>query len=157
MNKSTTFLLDSNGKEFEKVIRKTSNFLKLHGVADDAIKKQIMIVKELFIICLDYSGFESPQQKMTVQIDISKDKITAEVSNQINGVQSKKLEKLDKAIQFIRGYQDPFEAYLKLKAITCNGSSELALAKLAYEGQTTIDFFVDEDNILNMSAVVTMN
>jgi hypothetical protein len=157
MKKSITFLLDSNGNEVKKVREKTSEFLKLHGVADEAIKKQMMIVKELVKTCVQYSGFKSPQQKMTVQLHIHKDKITAEVSNSINGIQKKKLEKLDKTIQFIRGYQDPFEAYLKLKAISGNGSNELALAKLACEGKTIIDFFVSEDNIMNMSAVGTIN
>ena len=157
MKKSIAFTLDSNGNEIEKYRGKISEFLKLHGVSDEVIEKQIMIVKELLKSCVRYSGFKVKQQKMTVQIHIRKNKITVEVSNPINGIQNKKLERLDKTIQFIRGYQDPFEAYLKLKAISGNRSNELALAKLAYEGKTVLDFFVGEDNIMNMSAIGTIN
>jgi hypothetical protein len=157
MKKSLTLLFYSNGNEFEQAMGKTSEFLTAHGVADEAIKKQILIIKELITICMQYSSLKAPQQQMTVHIDISKDRITAEVSNPIHGLQSKKLEKLDKTIQFIRGHQDPFEAYLKLKAISGNRSDELALAKLASESKTMIDFFVSDENILNMSAVVPIN
>jgi hypothetical protein len=31
------------------------------------------------------------------------------------------------------------------------------LAKLAYEGRTIVDFFVSEQNVMNMSAVRTIN
>jgi hypothetical protein len=136
MNKSITFFLISNGNEIEKVRVKTSKFLKSYGLSDNIVREQIMIVKEFHI---------------------SRDKITVEVSHPINGTQNEQLEELDKTIQFIRGYQDPFEALLKLKVASGNGSNRLALANLAYEGKTTLDFFVSEDNLMNMSAVRTIN
>jgi hypothetical protein len=157
MKKFITFFLISNGNENEQIRAKTSNFLKSHGLPDKIVQEQIMIVKELLNICGQYAGFESPQGKITVQIHISRDKITVEVSHPINGIQNKQLEELDKTIQFIRGYQDPYEAFLKLKVASDNGSNRLALAKLAYEGKTTLDFFVSEDNIMNMSAVRAIN
>jgi hypothetical protein len=157
MNKSITFFLISNGNEIEKVRVKTSKFLKSYGLSDNIVREQIMIVKELLNICVQYFGLKSPQRKITVQIHISRDKITVEVSHPINGTQNEQLEELDKTIQFIRGYQDPFEALLKLKVASGNGSNRLALANLAYEGKTTLDFFVSEDNLMNMSAVRTIN
>jgi hypothetical protein len=157
MKKSITFFLNSNGKEVTKVREKASNFLKLHGLSDKTLQEQIIIIKELLKTCRKYSGFNSPQGKMTVQIHINRNKIIVEVSNPINDVKNKQLQELDKIIQFIRGYQDPFEAFLKLKAASSNGSDGLVLAKLAYEGKTTIDFFVSEDNIMNMSAVRMIN
>lgn len=136
---------------------KTSCFLKSHGFPDKAIHEQIMIVEGLLKICMQYSGFKSSQEKMRVQIHISRDKITFEVSSPINGIQKKQLEELDKTIQFIHGYQDPLEAVLKFKEASGNGSNGLALAKLAYEGKATLDFFVSEENIINMSAIRTIN
>lgn len=136
---------------------KTSSFLKSHGFSDKAIHEQIMIVEGLLKICMQYSGFKSSQEKMRVQIHISRDKITFEVSSPINGIQKKQLEELDKIIQFIHGYQDPFEAVLKFKEASGIGSKGLALAKLAYEGKATLDFFVSEENIINMSAIRTIN
>jgi hypothetical protein len=69
-----------------------------------------------------------------------------------------RLEELDRAIQFIRGYQDPFEAYMVMKKMSPkqkrHGEAEgLGLAEIAYEGNATLDFFISEDNILNLSAV----
>ena len=155
MKKSIIFFLNSN--ETEIISEKTSYFLKSHGFTEKAVHEQIMIVKELLKICMQYSGFKSSQEKMRVQIHISSDKITFEVSSPINGIEKKQLEELDKTIQFIHGYQDPFEAFLKFKEASGNGSKGLALAKLAHEGKATLDFYVSEDNIINMSAIRMIN
>ena len=157
MKKSIIFSMNSNRNEIEIASEKTSHFLKSHGFSHKAVREQIMIVEELIKTCMQYSGIRSLQNKVRVQIEVSKDKIIFEVSSPINGIPKKQLEELDKTIQFIHGYQDPFEAYLKLKAKSGNGSNGLALAKLSHEGKTTIDFFVSEDNIINMSAVRRIN
>jgi hypothetical protein len=157
MKKSIMFFLTSNRNEIEIASEKTSYFLKSHGLPHKAVREQIMVVEELLKTCMQYSGFRSSQEKMRVQIEVSKDKIIFEVSSPINGVPKRQLEELDKTIQFIHGYQDPFEAFLKLKAASSNGSNGLTLAKLSHEGNTTIDFFVGEDNIINLSAVKSIN
>ena len=131
MKKSITFFLNSNGNENEQVRAKTSNFLKSHSLSDKIVQEQIMIVKELLNICGQYTGIKSPQGKITVQIHISRDKITVEVSHPINGIQNKQLEKLDKTIQFIRGYQDPYEAFLKLKTLIKKSSFKYWIKKIA--------------------------
>ena len=69
-----------------------------------------------------------------------------------------RLKKLDDTIQWIRGYQSPFEAYVeKLKQVSAQpyapGESGLGLARIAYEGQCVLDFYVDETDVLAMSAV----
>ena len=164
MKKSIIFFLDSNNYEIEMARGKTSYFLKSHGFPDKAVHEQIMILEELLKICMQYSGFKSSQENMRVQIHINRDKITFEVSSPINGIEKKQLEELDKTIQFIHGYQDPFEAFLKLKEASgngykglANGSKGLAMAKLAHEGKATLDFYVSEDNIINMSAIRRIN
>jgi len=67
------------------------------------------------------------------------------------------LRRLDETIQWIRGYQSPFEAYVeKLKEVSTGenqGESGLGLVRIAYEGQSILDFYVDEQNMLAMSAV----
>ena len=157
MNKSILFSLNSNNDEIEIVSEKTSYFLKSHGFSDEEVQEQIIILEELLKTCMQYSGCRSSHEKMRIQIYVSSDKITFEVSSPISGIQKKQLEELDKIIQFIHGYQDPFEAFLKLKGTSGNGSKGLALAKLAYESKATLDFFVSEDNIINMSAIRTIN
>jgi hypothetical protein len=157
MKKFIIFFLNSNINEIEIASEKTSFFLKSYGLPHNEVREQVMIVEELLKTCMQYSSFGSSQEKMRVQIEVSKDKIIFEVSSPINGIQKRQLEELDKTIQFIHGYQDPFEAFLKLKAASGNGSNGLALAKLSHEGKTTIDFFVGEDNIINIVAVRSKN
>jgi len=68
------------------------------------------------------------------------------------------LSKLDKTIQWIRGYQDPFEAYIeRIKEVSKKPlndmESGIGLVRIAYEGNALIDFFVAENNMLNVSVV----
>ena len=66
---------------------------------------------------------------------------------------SDRLKELDKTIQFIRGYQDPYEAYsIRLADVTANPFkaevNDLDLVKIACEGGAILDFFINEDNFL---------
>ena len=68
------------------------------------------------------------------------------------------LRKLDKTLQWIRGFQDPFQAYVeRIKQISRkpfdDEISGLGLVRIAYEGNAILDFFLSEDNQLNVSAV----
>jgi hypothetical protein len=81
-----------------------------------------------------------------------------EVKNQIKDSELEHLRRLDAKIQWIRGYQNPFEAYVeKLKEISnktlAEGESGLGLVRIAYEGQSILDFYVNENNLLAVSAV----
>jgi hypothetical protein len=149
--------LNSNGAGIEQASEKTAEFLNSQGFPGKIVHEQIIILNKLYKICLRYSSCKSHQRNMTVRIIIQGDKIIIEVSYPIIDIQNKQLEELDKTIQFIRGFQDPFEAYTKLKTDFKNGSNGIALAKLAYEGRTIVDFFVSEQNVMNMSAVRTIN
>jgi hypothetical protein len=72
-----------------------------------------------------------------------------------------KLKELDKTIQFIRGYQNPFEAYMlkrkeASKSSSCDVTNSLGLARIAYEENAMLDFFISEDNDLFLSAVSSL-
>jgi hypothetical protein len=61
-------------------------------------------------------------------------------------------------VQWIRGHQNPFEAYMtRLQEVSGQAldhpESGLGLVRIAYEGQALRDFFVDDQNILAVSAV----
>ena len=56
------------------------------------------------------------------------------------------------------GYQNPFEAYIeKLKEVAVqpqgNGESGIGIVRIAYEGQSIIDFYINEKGIISVSAV----
>ena len=162
MKKTMEFSLRSNGGEIQKLEQKSSNFLKYHGYSDDTIQDQIMILRELIISGKKFddlgpSGFET-----TVQLHIEDNTITVEVKKLVCESAYGMLADLDKTIQWIRGYQDPLEQYM-INLSESSGASHLAgtnglgLARIAYEADAIIDFYVSEDNILNLSAVSNLN
>ncbi len=161
MEKSIKFNLKPNGNEIEKVKEKSCNFLKSHGFPDNTVQEHTMILKELVNTCLKYANSKKPEKKMTIQIHISEKNITVEVSNPIDEIDNNHLKELDKTIQFIRGYQDPFEALIRMKEMSknshFNGFDGTGLARIAYEGKTLLDFFVSDDKIMNMSAVKSID
>ena len=158
IKKTMEFSLKSNGGEIEKLERKSSNFLKYHGYSDDTIQAQIMILKELIISGKKFDGLRPSKFEMSVQLHIEDNTITVEVKQSVCESAYGKLEELDKTIQWIRGYQDPLEHYMinlaeTSGASTIAGTNGLRLAIIAREADAMIDFYVSEDNVLNLSAV----
>lgn len=81
-----------------------------------------------------------------------------EVKSPVEDTCSENLRKLEKAIQFIRGYQDPFEAYFLLASKAGNYNyykdiNGLEFFRIVCEGQAILDFYVRDENILHQSAV----
>jgi hypothetical protein len=71
------------------------------------------------------------------------------------------LKKLDQTIQWIRGYQNPFQAYVeRMKEVSVKAlddlESGLGLVRIAYEGKCILDFFVNEENMLAVSALLPL-
>ena len=158
MKKTIKFTLKPKSYEVEKLIRKCSNFLKSNGILDDTVQSQVMVVRELVKNGLKYGVVNKLENWITVQIHINKSQIVVEVMNPINETNLHKLKELDETIQWIRGYQDPYQAYiLRLKEASgksINGKANgLNLARIAYKANAILDFFVSEDNILNLLAV----
>jgi len=98
---------------------------------------------------------------LTVEINVKNESIIIEVFNPIDKSSIKNLSKLDKTIQWIRGFQDPFEAYIeRLKDVSKkplhDKESGIGLVRIAYEGNALLDFFVSDNNILNVSAIANL-
>ncbi len=94
-----------------------------------------------------------------MNVSISSHTITIEVSNPVNEVAYQYLDTLDKTIQWIRGFQDPFQAYIDmLKEVSrrpmSDDNSGLGLVRVAYEGDAILDFYVSDEGILNVSAIM---
>ena len=120
-----------------------------------------MILSELVENSIKYGDFKGSKSKIFILMDIGKDFITIEVNNPVDPKRANHLQRLDKTIQWIRGYQDSFQAYIeKLKEISRkpleDEESGLGLARIAYEGKAILDFFV-MDNVLNVSAISKYN
>ena len=158
MDTSMNFSLHPKDEDIEKAGIKGSSFFKDHGLPDNTIQVQVMILRELIKNSIKYGKFTPSNNKVRVNIQIVNNTISMEVMNPVDESCHTRLEELDRTIQFIRGYQDPFEAYtvmqkMKPKHTSCGEDGGIGLAGIAYEGNATLDFFVSEDNILNLSAV----
>ena len=132
-------------------------FLSDHGLDADQAYALSMTAQELLENAIKYGGFSNPSQRVELLITMDDRVVTIEVKAPAHR-DPVKLRKLDESIQWIRGYQSPFEAYVeKLKQVSAQpyapGESGLGLARIAYEGQCVLDFYVDETDVLAMSAV----
>ena len=158
MEKSMNLVVRPRWNEVEKVRGKTSQFLGSHGLSKDTINGITMVISELIENGIKYGSFALPENTVTANVHIGENIITVEVIHPIDEAAYPHLKNLDKMIQWIRGYQDPFEAFVeRLKEVSKrplgDEESGLGLVRIAYEGRAILDFFVNEQNVLNVSAV----
>ncbi len=149
--------LPPDWNQIEKIRIAGQGFLETHGFQRDLIHSLIMILSELLENSIKYGNFEKSSTEINISLDISKCIVTIEVNNPIDKRSADHLKRLDQTIQWIRGYQDSFQAYVeKLREISKkplhDEESGLGLTRIAYEGKAILDFFV-LDNMLNVSAI----
>ena len=158
MKKSIEFKVKPDWDEIEKVRNESADFLQSHKLSDNAIHSLSMIISELIENGLKYGDFKNGKNKVAVIINVGNNEVTVEVVNPVDESAYENLSRLDKTIQWIRGYQDPFEAYIeRIKEVSKKPlhdmESGIGLVRIAYEGNGLLDFFVAENNMLNVSAV----
>jgi hypothetical protein len=144
--------------EFDSVREKSLDFLRRNEIGGDASIAVAMVVCELVENAAKYGTFRRDSDAIDVAVALSAAAITIEISNPLGPHQACHVARLDAMVQWIRGFQDPFEAYLeRLKEVSSQtldfNESGLGLVRIAYEGQAVLDFFVKEQNILAVSAV----
>ena len=158
MKRSVRLALEAKWDEIEKIRNKSSRFLESHGLSSDTVQALTMVISELIENSMKYGKFTPPKNEVIVDIQVDEDMVIAEIINPIDETAYKHLKELDKTIQWIRGYQDPFQAYSeRLKKVSkkplSDEESGLGLTRIAYEGKAILDFFLGEDDLLNVSAV----
>lgn len=158
MKRSIKLEIEPKWHEIEKIRTKCNQFFNSNGLSSDDVHALTMIISELIENGIKYGNFKLPGNNVIVEIGVADKSVTVEVVNPVDDNAYDHLEKLDKTIQWIRGYQDPFEAFVeKLKEVSKkpldDEESGLGLVRIAYEGKAILDFFVSEDGFLNVSAV----
>lgn len=158
MERSMELTLPANWDDIERARNQSSSFFSCHNLHNDSIEALTMIVSELIENSIKYGSFSNQNDKIILSISFYGSDITIEVVNPIDEKVYTHLRRLDKTIQWIRGYQDSFEAYVnKMEEISKrplnDEESGLGLVRIAYEGKAIIDFYVSEENLLNVSAI----
>ncbi len=161
MNDKVKIEIKPRWEEIAGISDASASFLRSHGVPADQVETFAMVVVELVENGLKYGAFHDPQSRVTVHVQIAGGSVIVEVTNPFEESTHPHLQRLDRMIQWIRGYQDPFEAYVeRLKQVAgkplADEESGLGLARIAYEGRAILDFFTD-GYLLNVSAISGYN
>jgi hypothetical protein len=132
-------------------------FLQGNGLDRDATYGMCMVARELLENAVKYGRYDGGGPAIDLSVEVSASEVTVEVKSPV-GVGSEDLREFDRTIQWIRGFQDPFESYverLKLASAHAFGAERggLGLTRIAYEGGSVLDFYVDASNTLAVSAV----
>jgi hypothetical protein len=144
-------------EEIDALGARCLEFLQREGVDPDAGNALAMVVCELAENATKYGHFNGDKEIVKVSLAVERSFVTVTVSNPVTDGETDSLEILDNTIQWIRGFHDPFQAYLeRLRDVSTqslfSSESKLGLVRIAYEGQSTLDFYVGADGMLVVSA-----
>jgi hypothetical protein len=158
MTPSMQLRLKAGDRAFEEAQQRGRTFLEQNGITGAAVEAQILILRELIENGKRFGTTGRQAGPMSVHLYIDAAAVTVEVVTPVNPLAHERLAQLDKAIQWIRGYQDPFEPYAAKRREAAAGSDRAnadgyGLARIAYEAGAVLDFYVSEDGILHLYAV----
>jgi hypothetical protein len=144
-------------EEIDALGGRCMDFFKGEGLDPDAQNALSMVACELAENATKYGHFNEDKEVVRVSLQILPTQVTVTVSNPVTQAEADELAVLDETVQWIRGFQDPFQAYLeRLRDVSSQSlsspESRLGLVRIAYEGQSTLDFFVGGDGVLVVSA-----
>ncbi|MDH4199801.1 MAG: ATP-binding protein [Spirochaetia bacterium] len=156
-SKSLSITIKPVWEELDGVREQVEGFLEKNNFQKDQVYAMVMTTSELAENAIKY-GAQGEANSIHITADIYPKEVIIEVKNKIRDIDDDELKKLDEDIQWIRGFQNQYEAYMeKLKHVSAktlkDGESGLGLVRIAYEGQSILDFYVNENDILAMSAV----
>lgn len=126
------------------------------GLPDDENYQLAMVAQELLENAVKYGTFREGE-RIALDIRVAAEDVIVEVKSRV-ALDDAHLRRFDQMIQWIRGFHDPFEAYVeRMKVVSAqpyaHGESGLGLTRVAYEGRCAIDFYVDDESTLAVSAV----
>lgn len=159
MNDVLTFNIQPDWQEIARINEQTQAFLRQTDLPDTAIDTYTMVICELLENSIKY-GNEG--EAIEVKVTITETNISIEVDNAVSQQSRIHLAELDRTLQWIRGVQDPYQAYLeRIREISREpmnmARSCLGLVRIAYEGRANIDFILDDNDRLSVSAMAPLN
>jgi hypothetical protein len=157
MTRSLQFNIAPDWGEIDRIRTEVIGFLRDSAEADEVVAAISMVACELTENAIKYGDY-GPSDTVHITVSADATAITVEVQNPTSQKDTTQLARLDRTIQWIRGHQDPFEAYLaRLKEVAVqspeSGESGLGLVRIAYEGESSLDFYLGEGSTVSISAV----
>lgn len=158
MSESLRLRIPCRWEEIDGVREQVDAFLAAHRIPRPHQDAVTMTSCELSENGIKYSGQPADSGWLELEVSVGQSDVTVEVRHPVSDDQLESLERLDRMVQWIRGHQDPFEAYMdRLREVSAQSlehpESGLGLVRIAYEGQSVLDFYLDENQVLAVSAV----
>ncbi|MBI4978361.1 MAG: hypothetical protein HZC28_12850 [Spirochaetes bacterium] len=149
-------------QEIERVNKSAGDFLREQNLSEESVIRYTMVICELVENAIKYGSCGASGEFINVNASLNDITFTAQVTNPLDKSSLPYIHELDRTIQWIRGFQDPFEAYLeRMKAISQEplekNKSGLGIARIAHEGRASIDFFIKDNSMINVSAVAIID
>lgn len=159
MPKELQFSIKPDWTEVVQVNEKAHDFLESAELSESTIDTFTMVACELVENGIKYGDSRSSKpSSVDLLVSVARRAVTIHVKNRIGKGSRTHLRELDRTLQWIRGFQDPFQAYIeRVREISrepaSQGKSGLGIVRIAYEARAAIDFVVGEDDFLSVSAV----
>ena len=142
----------------DRLMEKIIALLKAYNCSDDFTRTQIEIIEQLIERGSHFGMKNTEDPEMMLCLSIEGGGITVEVKVKVAESDNDKLEDLDRTIQRIRGCHAPFrphmanfrQAHSHSKNNSMNG---FELSRLVFDAGVDVDFYVNEEDILNLFAV----
>ncbi|GEJ55828.1 ATP-binding protein [Anaeromyxobacter diazotrophicus] len=124
------------------------------GLSPEEIEPLCMVARELLENAVKYGSYAAGEA-IELRVRISPGDVTIEVKNPVGGT-PEQLRRVREALRSLRG-EDPMQAYVErlkaLAALPAEASGGLGLARIACEGRGLLDFHLDGQSRLAVSAV----
>lgn len=149
--------------EVVRVNESTHDFLTSIALPEHVVDTFTMVACELVENGIKYGDNRRlTRSEVELIVSATSKTITVQVKNRISEETRFHLRQLDRTLQWVRGFQDPFQAYIeRIKEISrepsTRGTSGLGIVRIAYEARAAIDFIVGEDDTINVSAVAKVS
>jgi anti-sigma regulatory factor (Ser/Thr protein kinase) len=128
--------------------------LRRGGLADGEIEPLCMVARELLENAVKYGAY-GPGEQVELTLRVRPLDVTIEVRNPVGGGPDQ-ARRVREALRSMRG-DDPLEMYVDRMRALARGATEaaggLGLARIACEGRGLLDFHLDGENRLAVSAV----
>ncbi|MFV8833361.1 hypothetical protein [Aquisalimonas sp.] len=141
-------------QEVEQLNQQAMTFLTDTGMAHAEVDTYTMVICELAENSIKYGDSSQP---ICLNVKVRDKSVCVQVKNKVRSEAHGHLRELDQTLQWIRGVQDPYQAYLeRIRELSrepiANARSCLGLIRIMYEGHSDVDFVLDDDT-LNVSAL----
>lgn len=135
------------------------NYIMCALANEESADKISMAGTELVENAIKYSYKENNLAMINFSLKGDESEFILEVKNKIGVETEENIKQLDEKIQWIRGFQNPYEAYVEsMKYVSQleESFSQMGLVRISYEAGAIIDFFVNEMDEILISATIPL-